>query len=68
MIGSSNFTSAGLGLLGNGGNVEANLAYIFPEEGKLVKVMEATLPPGDEFIRNLDEVIWEPITEAEGGI
>jgi HKD family nuclease len=66
MIGSSNFTRSGLGLLSNGGNVEANLAYIFPEDGKLVKSMEATLPPWDEFVRKWDEVIWEPIGEAEG--
>ena len=66
MIGSSNFTRAGLGLLTNSGNVEANLAYIFPEEGKLVKSMEATLAPWGEFIQKFDEVIWEPISEAEG--
>ena len=66
MIGSSNFTRAGLGLLNNGGNIEANLAYIFPEEGKLVKFIEETLPPWGDVIRKLEMVIWEPISEAEG--
>ena len=28
--------------------------------------MEATLAPWGEFIRTFDEVIWEPISEAEG--
>src|SRR5262245_11922456 len=57
-IGSSNFTNAGLGL-DNACNVEANIAYVFPEENKLVRPMEQTLPPWGEEIWKFDEVLWE---------
>jgi hypothetical protein len=66
MVGSSNFTTAGLGLRPGGRNVEANLAYVFPEDGGLVRLMEATLPPLGGAIDDLDAALWEPVGEAEG--
>lgn len=65
-IGSSNFTTAGLGLAGSAPNVEANLAYIFPEDASLVAAMEETLPDWGDPIKDLDSVLWEPADEAEG--
>jgi hypothetical protein len=66
MIGSSNFTGAGLGLPGRVPNVEANLAYLFPEDGPTVRTMEETLPPCGDRIKELDAAIWEPVEEAYG--
>lgn len=68
MVGSSNFTAAGLGLPHASPNLEAGLAYVFPEDGGLVRAMEQTLPPHGDRIQDLDRVLWEPIEEeqAEG--
>lgn len=66
MIGSSNFTASGLGLPGRAPNVEANLAYVFPEDAKMVSLMEQTLPPLGDEIENLDVVLWEPVSESDG--
>jgi len=66
MIGSSNFTASGLGLAGGAPNVEANLAYVFPEDTKMVRLMEQTLPPLGDEIKNLDAVLWEPVSEGDG--
>jgi hypothetical protein len=67
MIGSSNFTASGLALPGRAPNVEANVAYIFAEETKVVRSMEQSLPAsvGDE-IEDLDAVSWAPIGEDDG--
>jgi hypothetical protein len=66
MVGSSNFTGAGLGLAGRAPNLEANLAYVFPEDGPMVGAMKATLPPRGERVRDFDGIIWEPVDEADG--
>jgi hypothetical protein len=66
MIGSSNFTSAGLGLHDRARNAEANLVYVFPEEGKLVAAIESTLPEWEDQVENLDKALWEPVEEVDG--
>jgi hypothetical protein len=66
MVGSSNFTGAGLGLPGRAPNLEANLAYVFQEDGPMVGAMKETLPPRGKRVKDLDSVIWEPVDEAEG--
>ena len=66
MVGSSNFTASGLALPGGTPNVEANLAYIFPEDTKMVKLMERTLPPIGDAVENLDAALWEPVSEGDG--
>jgi hypothetical protein len=67
MIGSSNFTASGLALPGQAANVEANVAYLFPEDTKTVRSMEQTLPAsiGDQ-IEDLDAVLWAPVGEDDG--
>jgi hypothetical protein len=66
MIGSSNFTSAGLGLDGHAANVEANLAFVFPEDTSIIRQMEQTFPPFGDPIEDLDSVLWEPAGEVAG--
>ena len=66
MIGSSNFTAPGLGLPGYTPNVEANVVYIFPEDAKMVRSMEQSLPAFGDQIENLDAVLWAPISEDDG--
>jgi len=65
MIGSSNFTSAGLGLMDHPPNVEANLAYLFPDEGPLVRRGKQTLPPIGDRLEELESALWEPLGEDE---
>jgi hypothetical protein len=64
MIGSSNFTSAGMGLARNFSNFEANLVFVFRHtfEG----LMEKTLPPYGESIESFTAVSWEAIDEKAG--
>ena len=66
MIGSSNFTGAGLGLARGAPNVEANLAYIFPEDRQMVRLMEQTLPLLGDEIKDISVVSWAPISESDG--
>lgn len=66
MIGSSNFTASGLALPGHTPNVEANVVYIFPEDTKVVRSMEQSLPACGDQIENLDAVLWAPISEDDG--
>ena len=66
MVGSSNFTSAGLGLAGRGSNFEANIAYLFRSNSSVEKWMDQTLPPFKDSVDDFDRVIWEPIDEQVG--
>jgi len=66
MVGSSNFTSAGLGLSGRASNFEANIAYLFRSGSSIEKWMEQTLPPFKDFLDDFDRVIWEPIDKQNG--
>jgi hypothetical protein len=66
MIGSSNFTSAGLGLSGRASNFEANIAYLFRSGSSIEKGMDQTLPPFKDSLYTFDRVIWEPIDEQQG--
>jgi hypothetical protein len=66
MIGSSNFTSAGLGLSGRASNFEANIAYLFRSGSSIEKWMDQTLPPFKDSLYTFDRVIWEPIDEQQG--
>ncbi len=63
MIGSSNFTGAGLGLEGVAPNAEANLAFVFPDDTGVVRRMRETLPPAEGPIETLDTVLWEPVED-----
>jgi hypothetical protein len=66
MIGSSNFTRAGLGLTDMARNAEANLVYVFPEDSPVVRLLEATLPESGDEIVELDSVFWEAVEEEQG--
>ena len=66
MIGSSNFTSAGLGVNGRTPNFEANLAYIFRDDSKMVKMMKETFPPYQDSIDDFTTVQWQPADMAKG--
>ena len=59
-IGSSNFTTAGLGL-GNRRNLEANLVYIVDgkRSGKIGHAIEAAFPKSD-FVE-IENVLWQPL-------
>jgi hypothetical protein len=65
MAGSSNFTRAGLGLAGSAPNVEANLAFAFPDDTGTVRQMEETIPECGDAVDDLDAVLWEPVPEQE---
>ena len=64
MLGSSNFTSAGLGL-GTAANIEANLAYVFDGERhpEAYKEMQDRFLGGDEIDIGWG-VKWQPRTDA----
>jgi hypothetical protein len=66
MIGSSNFTRAGLGLAKGASNFEADLAYVFRSRGKFENIMEETLPPYGDRLTDLDKVIWDAVDERAG--
>ncbi len=62
MIGSSNFTSAGLGLTG-GSNIEANLVYVVRKKGpddKVLKKLDESYLYGEEIDERGVELRWEP--------
>ncbi len=63
-IGSSNFTSAGMGI-GKRSNLEANLVYVLDSnrDGKLFKAVEATFPKS-ELVDPAD-VTWQPTPNDE---
>lgn len=65
MIGSSNFTAAGLGVSKSGGNVEANLFYAARATDPLHDNLYGIWPEAttDEFDLDDSALIWEP--EAE---
>lgn len=44
LVGSSNFTSAGMGLMGAGANVEANLLYFHPRPDAFARSLPASRP------------------------
>lgn len=60
MVGSSNFTTAELGLDGSPPNAEANIAFVFPEDPGMVRRIGETLPPAEGPIEALETVLWEP--------
>ena len=64
MVGSSNFTSAGMGLARNASNFEANLAYVFRQS--LEGPMKKTLPAWEEPIKDLSKVSWQAVDENLG--
>lgn len=65
MIGSSNFTRAGLGL-GNNGNFEANLAYRLRDSDPGANVLDAMWPEIDEDPLDIRSraLVWNPLSEA----
>lgn len=63
-IGSSNFTSAGMGI-GKGSNLEANLVYLLDSkrDESLFKAVEATFPESESV--NPEDVSWQPAANDE---
>jgi hypothetical protein len=66
MVGSSNFTSAGLGLAKGAMNFEANLAYVFRAISSLENAMNKTVPAYKEAIDDFTKVSWQAIDEEVG--
>jgi hypothetical protein len=66
MIGSSNFTSAGMGLAKGNSNFEANLTYVFRATSSFENAMEKTLPPWEDAITDFTKVSWQAIDEKVG--
>jgi hypothetical protein len=65
MIGSSNFTTAGLGLEPGRTNAEANLVYVAPEGAAAVRALEASWPPWDDPVGDPDAAVWDPQDEVD---
>jgi hypothetical protein len=63
LVGSSNFTAAGLGLLTGAGNLEVNLAFGAPAGSAVAKALRRLTPAGD--VLNPDEDDWEPQPDEE---
>lgn len=63
-IGSSNFTSAGMGI-GKGSNLEANLVYVLDSkrDESLFKAVEATFPESESV--DPEDVSWQPAANDE---
>jgi hypothetical protein len=67
MIGSSNFTSAGLGLVRGSGNCEANLVYAVKLSSHEFRRMDTIWPEFVDEPLDLDDqaLIWEPAFEED---
>jgi hypothetical protein len=65
LVGSSNFTAAGLGLVGNAGNVEIGLALGAPARSREAEALRSLIPTGDEI--EIDAVEWVPEPDDETG-
>lgn len=63
LIGSSNFTSAGLGLLANTGNLEINVAFGAPADSPEAKALRSLVRLDDPLA--LEDVDWEPEADEE---
>ena len=63
LIGSSNFTSAGLGLLANAGNLEINVALGAPARSPEAAALRSLVRLGDPLV--LEDVDWEPEADDE---
>lgn len=63
LVGSSNFTRAGLGLFANAGNIEVNLAFGAPADSAEAKALRALAPSGD--LLDLEEGDWDPEREED---
>jgi hypothetical protein len=63
MVGSSNFTRAGLGLQPHAGHLEVNVAVGAPTGSRAAKALLGLVPFGDDI--NPDEVQWEPEDEVD---
>lgn len=63
-IGSSNFTSAGMGI-GKRSNLEANLVYVLDgkRDEKLYQKVEATFPKSEPV--DPEDVVWQPMPSDE---
>jgi hypothetical protein len=65
LVGSSNFTTAGLGLRKGSGNVEINLAIGAPARSAEAEALRSLVPIGDPI--ELDTVEWAPEQDDELG-
>lgn len=63
LVGSSNFTAAGLGLLGGAGNLELNLMLSAPARSAEAEALRSLIPVGDPIAP--DQVEWEPEPDDE---
>jgi hypothetical protein len=72
MIGSSNFTSAGLGVMRGKGNLEANLVYRVKTDDQAFRALDAIWPEHTDTPIDLDanNLLWEPCFEEDedGGV
>ena len=68
MIGSSNFTTAGLGLTAGRANLEANLVYRCSKDSSHFKVLREVWPDvtDDEVDLDSPDIVWDPESEADG--
>ena len=67
VAGSSNVTAAGLGALENGGNAEANLAWLVRVGSPEAAALEGVWPRfGDDISLDSPDVSWDPIDEGQG--
>ena len=68
MIGSSNFTTAGLGLTAGRANLEANLVYRCSKDSVHFKVLREVWPDLAEDELDLDspDIVWDSKSEADG--
>jgi hypothetical protein len=63
MVGSSNFTTAGLGLMARSGNLEVNVAIGAPRESRAAQALRDLFQMGATL--DLNDVDWQPQVDEE---
>jgi hypothetical protein len=63
LVGSSNFTAAGLGLLRGAGNLEINLVFGAPADSTGAKALRELIPVGERLDPDVGE--WDPTPDEE---
>jgi hypothetical protein len=68
LIGSSNFTRAGLGIAAGAANLEANLAYVTRTDDPDFRALECVWPDvGDEVDLDSPAIVWDPVFNGDSG-
>jgi hypothetical protein len=66
LIGSSNFTRAGLGITAGAANLEANLAYLTRKDEPDFRALESVWPEvGDEVDLDSPAIVWDPVIDPD---